>query len=517
MTGQHIVHEHRAAAVYIACGRLVLQYWPPRAEVRNVGKLDPTEFPAGQEKERGRSRSQFCRHLRGAVASLTAMDDQRGYAHLMATLEGVMKEITAANAAVTAVRSSSPRVSAEVDAVTMLLADLKVTTKNAHAALAKVHTGQRSWPQIVSWTLVLLALPAAFVSSLELFGSSASGFADDCEGVSALTCFINVSILVWACAHVVRHKILPSWWPRTHGALPAARRNKAIGYAVKTLFRLVVLVLLLCLLPYWSLQDGLRMGGGPVAPTMNASGTLATLAAGSSHNYCVGSHGVARRLWHSCKMFFMAIMCWELSFLPAASWDVWVHHIGLILGVAVSTDHRLREVLSGGAAIEMPTGAGESLDGFAYVLMLGTAFMFAKEALVVAFQHRKLSKTAQQANDLLAAAAVHVLGLLALHRALPCHPLAFSSPSLNLSSPPLRRASPPFAFPRRRPPSTHSSAARPYPSQASSRSTWSCLSCTLCPRSPPATCRCCRAAPSSSLYSPYSMCSRRTSSRSLSR
>ena len=35
-----------------------------------------------------------------------------------------------------------------------------------------------------------------------------------------------------------------------------------------------------------------------------------------------------------------------------------------------------------------PTTQGEALDGFAYVLILGTAFMFAKELLVLIFQHR---------------------------------------------------------------------------------------------------------------------------------
>jgi len=183
----------------------------------------------------------------------------------------------------------------------------------------------------------------------------------------------------------------------------------------------VVLVLLLCLLPYWSFERGLRMGGGPVVPNANASGPLAALpiTAVGAHDYCIGEHGIARRLWHSSKMFFMAIMCWELSFLPGSSWDVWAHHIGLILGVAISTDHRLREVLSGGVRVDAPTEAGESLDGFAYVLMLGTAFMFAKELLVLLFQHRKLSKTREQASDLLAAAVVHVLGQAAFYLVLP--------------------------------------------------------------------------------------------------
>ena len=39
----------------------------------------------------------------------------------------------------------------------------------------------------------------------------------------------------------------------------------------------------------------------------------------------LGEHGVARRLWHLCKMEFLTIMVWELSFLPSSSWDMWLH------------------------------------------------------------------------------------------------------------------------------------------------------------------------------------------------
>jgi hypothetical protein len=106
----------------------------------------------------------------------------------------------------------------------------------------------------------------------------------------------------------------------------------------------------------------------------------------------------------------------------------WLHHIGLILGVAFSTDHRLRLAIQGGAtdAIDGPTVAGECLDGFAYLLMLGTAFMFAKELLVLFFYHRKPSKEAAQVNDLWGAALVHVLGQGAFYSVLPATYLGLS-------------------------------------------------------------------------------------------
>ena len=66
-----------------------------------------------------------------------------------------------------------------------------------------------------------------------------------------------------------------------------------------------------------------------------------------------------------------------------------------------------------------PTESGEALDGFAWVLMLGTAFMFAKELTVLFFQHRKPLQPHKQARDLQAAAVVHVLNQLAFYMVLP--------------------------------------------------------------------------------------------------
>ena len=359
------------------------------------------------------------------------------YARCRAALEPVLRSVAEAQAAVTAVKVEAEAeaevdaVAAEVDAVTTQLAELKGMVQNAQAALESVHVGRRKWSHVAVWTGVLLALPLAFVATLELTGESdAADFVDDCEGVSGLTCFVNVSILVWLCALVVRRKLLPVWWPRTHAALPTAKRDKAVGYAIKTLFRFVALVMLLYLWQYWSLSEGLRMGGGPVfvssAPTASATPpTTPPPTPPATPAYCTGTHGAARRLWHSSKIFFLTVMVWELSFLPSSPWDMWLHHIGLILGVAFSTDHSLRQLVSGASAAG-PTAAGEALDGFAYLLMLGTAFMFLKELLVLAFQHRKASNVSAQSADLWWAAAVHLLGQATFYLTLPAVYLGFS-------------------------------------------------------------------------------------------
>lgn len=300
------------------------------------------------------------------------------------------------------------------------LIELKSRTKASQSALHRIHDlgrHARDLRVVVLWTTVLLLLPTMFALGLEASNGS-DDFTSDCEGVTGLTCFINVSVMVWLCALICRRKLLPALWPRTHSVMLPGKRDKSIGYAVKTLFRFVVMVQLLYLARYWSF-DGLRMGGGKVYPSSGGTGEWST--GEWSTSYCVGEHGVARRLWHLCKMEFLAIMVWELSFLPTSSWDMWLHHVGLILGVAFSTDHNLRRAVAGGTSDgdDGPTESGEALDGFAWVLMLGTAFMFAKELTVLFFHHRKPLQPHKQARDLQLAAALHVLNQTAFYMVLP--------------------------------------------------------------------------------------------------
>ena len=270
------------------------------------------------------------------------MDAHIAHRRCHAALEPVVQAVVEAQSIIASVKmeaeaSDNSTGFSEIDAVATQLGELKAAVRTAKAALDSVHGSRRHWPAVVGWALVLLALPILFILGVDLIGpTDPAAYALDCEAVSGLTCFVNVSILVWVSALVVRRKLLPVWWPRTHAAMTAAKRDKAVGYAIKTLFRLIVLViciyllqvhcihtctraymhtcmhtcmcmhthacsqacmhtciLLVYLLQYWSF-DGLRMGGGPI---YGANVSTARMP----HEYCSGAHGVARRLWHVSK------------------------------------------------------------------------------------------------------------------------------------------------------------------------------------------------------------------------
>ena len=96
------------------------------------------------------------RKLRGTSVMPGRLDDP-AYSRLILNLEGILKQITIADAEVSTVRNSNVKhISSEVDAITTMLSDIKATTKSAHVALARVHVGERSWPRIILWTLFSL-------------------------------------------------------------------------------------------------------------------------------------------------------------------------------------------------------------------------------------------------------------------------------------------------------------------------------------------------------------------------
>merc|ERR1712176_1439494 len=59
------------------------------------------------------------------------------------------------------------------------------------------------------------------------------------------------------------------------------------------------------------------------------------------------------------------------------------------------------------------------MDGFAFILMYGTAFMFAKELSVLLFQFERQSSLRKQARDLLMAVSIHIIGQGSCYVVLP--------------------------------------------------------------------------------------------------
>ena len=62
------------------------------------------------------------------------------------------------------------------------------------------------------------------------------------------------------------------------------------------------------------------------------------------------SDAVALRMWTFCRFDLMAVMAWELAYIPDLGVVTWLHHLFVILGVSLFTDeHNLAENGVGGS------------------------------------------------------------------------------------------------------------------------------------------------------------------------
>lgn len=343
----------------------------------------------------------------------------------MDAIGAVLKEVLAQQRRIASIHAEwestdAEKLPAEVDAATQRLADLKAMAVEAQQVLSELKDSRREWPRMAAWTLVLLAVPMLAFALMETSARHAPtcgghcqsiSFLQDCQAVSPMTSFVFLTTLLWLCAFIVRHKVLPAYWPRMNSAMAASLRERSVASFMKAFVRFCVLVHLLYLVQYWSISLGLRMGGA-ATPLTNHT------------DYCAGEHGTARRLWHSAKGNFVSVMVWEITLLPSLRWDTWLHHLFLILGVTFATDHNLRQAYTYGSSAASvdaagPSSTGETLDGFAFVLMFGASCMAFKEFIVLLFQHRKRLYDGKQYTDLLAACIVHATVQVVFYLGLP--------------------------------------------------------------------------------------------------
>lgn len=107
--------------------------------------------------------------------------------------------------------------------------------------------------------------------------------------------------MIWICCYIVRNKMLPFLFPRTHPAMTEARKKKTIGHVMKGLLRFLVLLQLISIGFLWT-TDGLKLGFTTKTRTVttilpNTNGTCRANKTITTYDLCDGIHGTARRTW----------------------------------------------------------------------------------------------------------------------------------------------------------------------------------------------------------------------------
>jgi len=222
----------------------------------------------------------------------------------------------------------------------------------------------------------------------------------DCWKVGNELNLIAALMAIWLSSKIARYKLLPQLYPNTFAVMSSSKRDKAVGNLVKAIGRLMVMVFLTHTWTHFSLEHGLEMGPRTTPP-------------GSTSSWCSNhSDATTRRLFYGGKNMMLALMVWELGFLSSLSWDMWLHHLTIIVLVVGTTDPSL-------PLVPGDTPSFSAMNGIGMIIIYGTAFVGLKELAVLRFQHCTARQMAYQFVCLRWAVIVHVINQAVFYFALP--------------------------------------------------------------------------------------------------
>lgn len=187
------------------------------------------------------------------------------------------------------------------------------------------------------------------------------------------------------------------------------KQQKLVGFIIKILVRMSCAVQIIALVsPQFNIEDGLFA-------QFNVKEANARLVSHKQVTTCSEAgmtlnDAAAMRSWTFARDSMMAVMVWELAFIPGLPLDAWLHHLFVILGVAMGSDPQL---LGSRAQIQ------PLVDGISFFLVLGATLAAAVEAAVLMY-HFSAPAAARQARWMMASIVVQAVLVLVLFVGLPC-------------------------------------------------------------------------------------------------
>ena len=117
------------------------------------------------------------------------------------------------------------------------------------------------------------------------------------------------------------------------------------------------------------------------------------------------------RIFYNAKFILMAVMMWELICLPGLTWDLWLHHLIVIVAMVATTDEQL--------LVPSDHTSYSLMNGFALILMYGACSHGFKELAISRFQHCSPKEMALQFYYLRWAVLIHAANQLVFYFVLP--------------------------------------------------------------------------------------------------
>jgi len=186
------------------------------------------------------------------------------------------------------------------------------------------------------------------------------------------------------------------------------KQKKIVGFTIKITVRVSCAIQIFVLVwPYFDMQAGLFASSNVKKAYQDQVRDKIITSCEEAGMSLLDA--AALRAWVFVRDNMMAVMVWELAYIPELQVDVWLHHLFIILGVTLGSDPQL---LGKYSALQ------PFIDGIAFLLVLGATTMAVQEFCVLMY-HTNASYARCQANWMNISALTQGVVVLIFFFALP--------------------------------------------------------------------------------------------------
>ena len=221
-----------------------------------------------------------------------------------------------------------------------------------------------------------------------------------CELYASLTFFIVCVLMVLVSEKLARPFFFEPLFPATWSEMKAPVQVQAVADLLKICTRLACFAFATPLWTRFSFNKGLDLG------TLDS---------------CLDTDDIVlRRCFNGMRYMLAATMMWDTCAAQKMSWDIYLHHVVLIIGGVVLPDPFITQ-----GWMDADEASILVTEGFGFVLFFGATFIFVKECFVLCYRCAPSTQFLTKAQYLKWAEAAHLTQAVPMFVILPLIFLSF--------------------------------------------------------------------------------------------
>ena len=192
---------------------------------------------------------------------------------------------------------------------------------------------------IVLWNLSMIPFIAILVPGWIYTNDVSEVFLlQGCLDWATQTIFVFCFLRILMCSFLLKRYIVPVIFGTERlASFNFTKQRKMEALSVTIILKLVCLIQMLVLIaPKVSFDEGLFPMRGTSLVQLEQNHTILSCKSSEITKYDV----MSIRAWYSVRIDFMALLLWELSFIPGLHYTDWLHHLCTTISICFLTDAR---------------------------------------------------------------------------------------------------------------------------------------------------------------------------------